>query len=101
MGASTTHPVNTTVNAGLPNITGNFDSRGNNATYYGVVGGSKEAFLTKKASGNKNGSYNVDSAKVVADDVTFFDASRSNSIYGSSTTVQPATYYINIWKRIE
>ena len=30
-----------------------------------------------------------------------FDASRSNSIYGNSATVQPATYYINIWKRIE
>lgn len=30
-----------------------------------------------------------------------FDASDSNPIYGASDTVQPATYYINIWKRIE
>ena len=99
-GASDTHPAGTKLEAGLPNITGNFDSRGNNATYYGVVGGSRGAFSTNKASGNKNGSYNVNSAKIVADDVTSFDASRSSSVYGNSDTVQPPAYCINIWRRV-
>lgn len=99
-GASDTHPAGTKLEAGLPNITGDFDSRGNNATYYGVVGGSRGAFSTNKASGNKNGSYNVNSAKIVADDVTSFDASRSSSVYGNSDTVQPPAYCINIWRRV-
>ena len=34
-------------------------------------------------------------------DMVSFDASRSSSVYGDNITVQPATYYINIWKRIE
>lgn len=99
-GASSLHPAGTKLEAGLPNITGDFDSRGNSATYYGVVGGSRGAFLTKKASGNKNGSYDVNSAKIVADDVTSFDASRSSSVYGNSDTVQPPAYCINIWRRV-
>lgn len=94
MGADNNHAVGTTAEAGLPNITGDFDSRGNNTTYYGVVGRSRGAFSTNKASGNKNGSYDVNSAKIVADDVTSFDASRSNPIYGASDTVQPPAYYV-------
>lgn len=99
-GASSLHPAGTKLEAGLPNITGDFDSRGNNATYYGVVGGSRGAFLTNKASGNKNGSYDVNSAKIVADDVTSFDASRSSSVYGASDTVQPPAYCTHIWRRV-
>ena len=98
--ASSLHPAGTKLEAGLPNITGDFDSRGNNATYYGVVGGSRGAFLTNKASGNKNGSYDVNSAKIVADDVTSFDASRSSSVYGNSDTGQPPAYCMYIWRRV-
>lgn len=29
-----------------------------------------------------------------------FDASRSNSIYGNSNTVQPSALLVNIWKRV-
>lgn len=99
-GASSIHPAGTKLKAGLPNITGDFDSRGNNEAYYGVVGGSRGAFLTKKASGNKNGSYDVNSAKIVADDITSFDASRSSSVYGNSDTVQPPAYCMYIWHRV-
>ena len=28
------------------------------------------------------------------------DASKSNAIYGRSYTVQPAAYYVHIWKRV-
>lgn len=100
-GASDTHPAGTKLEAGLPNIMGNFDSRGNSTVYYGAVGGSRGAFSTNKASGNKNGSYDVNSAKTVADDVTFFDASRSSSVYGKSDTVQPPAYCAYIWRRVE
>lgn len=99
-GASSTHPAGTQLEAGLPNITGDFDSRGNNAAYYGVVGGSRGAFSTNKASGNKNGSYDVNSVKITADDVTSFDASRSSSVYGNSDTVQPPAYCMYIWRRV-
>lgn len=99
-GASSLHPAGTKLEAGLPNITGSFDSRGNNASYYGAVGGSRRAFSTSKASGNKNGSYDVNSAKIVADDVTSFDASRSSSVYGNSDTVQPPAYCMYIWRRV-
>lgn len=101
MGASDTHPAGTTVEAGLPNITGSFDSRGNSIMYYGVVGGSRGAFSTNKASGNKNGSYDVNSAKIVADDITSFDASRSSSVYGNSDTVQPPAYFTYTWLRTD
>ena len=29
-----------------------------------------------------------------------FDASKSNAIYGRSSTVQPAAYYVHIWHRV-
>lgn len=99
-GASSLHPAGTKLEAGLPNITGDFDSRGNNAAYYGVVGGSRGAFSTNKASGDKNGSYDVNSAKITSDDVTSFDASRSSSVYGNSDTVQPPAYCMYIWRRV-
>lgn len=28
------------------------------------------------------------------------DASKSNAIYGRSVTVQPAAYYVHIWRRV-
>ena len=28
------------------------------------------------------------------------DASKSNAIYGRSATVQPASYYVHIWRRV-
>lgn len=31
---------------------------------------------------------------------SLFDASRSSSIYGSSSTVQPPAYVVHIWKRV-
>ena len=105
MGASTTHPAGTTVDAGLPNITGNFNSRPH-MTGSQNVGGSityadgKLFVHLPQASDNKDNSM-TEASGFYKDDVTFFDASRSNPIYGNSTTVQPATYYINIWKRIE
>ena len=77
----------TTVQAGLPNITG---TAGN----LGQVGGkvTTGAFYDAGLSGD------VDYASVVGYKVGF-DASRSNPIYGKSDTVQPPAYLVNIWKR--
>ena len=91
-GASDTHTTGTILNAGLPNITGtyNVDELTNDhaplvtgAFNYTWVGGSEPQ------AGNGRGSYGID-----------FDASRSNPIYGNSTTVQPPALCVNIWKRI-
>ena len=85
MGASSTHKAGTTVDAGLPNITGTFRSRSGSPT---------GAFYQDSASSDlASGSYK-DTATL------HFDASRSNSIYGNSTTVQPAAYYVYIWRRV-
>lgn len=85
---------NTTINAGLPNITGN-------------MGG---AAYTHDSS---SGAYSWTGCFVNKGDVhrighdgaygqfrnTQFDASKSNSIYGASTTVQPPAYRVNVWRR--
>lgn len=100
MGASTAHPVNTTVEAGLPNITGNFVARSNvDGSLNGAVTNASGALTMANGSWNDNPIQIMDS-KVLTTLVTF-DASRSNPIYGASTTVQPPAYYLYIWKRIE
>lgn len=105
MGASTTHPVNTTVGAGLPNITGEYTKRKviNAANeVYNDTQAPKEAFDIATSTNLSNSIQLVTtSVSNVKGELVTFDASRSNPIYGSSITVQPATYYINIWKRIE
>ena len=101
MGAGSTHPAGSTVEAGLPNITGSFTTKSTD------VGGSpfsgdanvlsakgSLAFSEKSTSyggytGHSGSQYNIQ-----------FDASRSNPIYGRSATVQPAAYYVHIWRRV-
>ena len=90
------------VQAGLPNITGQFDTRPSTSssyTYGAVVHGYDAFNLTAKAgTGSMNG-FSISSSTNNPDTVTL-DASRSSSIYGNSTTVQPQTikvlYYIVI-----
>ena len=101
MGAGTGYTAGSTVEAGLPNITGSFTTKSID------VGGSpfsgdanvlsakgSLAFSEKSTSyggytGHSGSQYNIQ-----------FDASRSNPIYGRSYTVQPAAYYVHIWKRV-
>lgn len=79
--------ANTTIEAGLPNITGSFSPGQRNGAieatgaFYGVQSNKAEY------SSDANGCYYN------------FDASRSNSIYGNSTTVQPPSYRVNVWRR--
>ena len=101
MGASRNHAAGTTVKAGLPNITGSLNETSNN--------GKSSPFR-----GNKNAISSIGALAVTEVSSPFcgfagyegsaydisFDASLSNSIYGSSNTVQPAAYYVHIWKRV-
>ena len=90
MGAGSGHAAGTTVEAGLPNITGSFVAdvkKGEHKVSGAFTAGSEIA---------TTGEYNNFS------DVYKFslDASKSNAIYGRSATVQPAAYYVHIWRRV-
>ena len=78
-----TYSVGTAVEAGLPNITGNF-------TLSASTGGMEVSAIYSGAfnPGTKHPSSWVTSSSYPSNEVSF-DASRSNSIYGNSTTVQP------------
>ena len=88
MGASSTHAAGTTAEAGLPNITGAFcglaDSTANGA--FGHNGGGYHRAGTEYSS--------ISPCQIT------FNASRSNGIYGRSSTVQPAAYYVHFWHRV-
>ncbi len=95
MGASSTHAAGSTVRAGLPNITGRAgpdDQAGyysiNNPNAYGAFYGGGNSYSYASSGDSRYGK-----------DLCF-DASRSNSIYGASNTVQPAAYYVHIWHRV-
>lgn len=82
--------ANTTIAAGLPNITANLNA----ITHVGGVTADGAFSVTNTGGNGMGGSggrgHNADIA---------LDASRSNSIYGKSSTVQPPAYVVNVWRR--
>lgn len=99
MGASSSHAAGTTVEAGLPNITGSLiETEADCSPFRGSKASLKSSGALKFVEFNTSwGGYRGDSGSTY--DV-YFDASRSNSTYGRSYTVQPAAYYVHIWKRV-
>ena len=93
MGASSTHAAGTTVKAGLPNLNGSFS--GIASGQYPNLSNSGALSISRNSSmaGYEGGSYGAITA-------VSFDASKSNAIYGRSSTVQPAAYYVHIWHRV-
>ena len=97
-GTNDKNKVGTTIEAGLPNITGNiptsaFAWKG----WYGMSSGSLSVHgntVTDRAE-NK-----VPQSNEWGDLILTIDASHSNPIYGSSDTVQPPAELVFIWKRI-
>lgn len=101
MGAGTGYPAGSTVEAGLPNITGSFTTKSTGvggSPFSGdanVLSANGSLAFSEKGTdyggytGHSGSQYNIQ-----------FDASRSNPIYGRSYTVQPAAYYVHIWKRV-
>lgn len=101
MGASRSHAAGTTAEAGLPNIAGSLSETSNDGK-------------TTPFRGNKNAISSIGALAVTEANSPFcgfagyegsaydisFNASRSNPIYGRSSTVQPAAYYVHIWRRV-
>ena len=91
MGASSTHAAGTMVKAGLPNITGTLSNI--MGSFYDSPSGSgafSGKYIGRSLENGSSGNYGNIS----------FDASKSNAIYGRSSTVQPAAYYVHIWHRV-
>lgn len=89
-GASDTHPAGTKLEAGLPNITGGMNG------LYNEMRGEFEALYYSEISNTTK----VSSAQWEEGRALRFDASRSNSIYGASNTVQPPAYCLYLWRRV-
>lgn len=103
MGASDTHPAGTTVEAGLPNITGKFVAAlrdgFTNDSHTRITGAFYENGTTTGEDGYNSISTNVG---IPSGGAPFgFDASRSNSIFGASDTVQPPAYFTCTWLRTD
>ena len=89
-GADNNHQPNTTIEAGLPNLSGWVQGAGDRGessqTCDGVLFTRREHGISVSNDGKPDWTYN-------------FDASNYNSIYGNSTTVQPPAYVVVIWRR--
>lgn len=85
-GTDSGHSAGTTIEAGLPNITGDTGYKSDNTASGAFYQTSGSKYVLTNAGGGSN-------------KYTGFDASRSSSIYGNSTTVQPPAYVVNIWQR--
>lgn len=104
-GADSNHSAGTTIEAGLPNITGQDQmdwygvhsgvvNNNNSATHSGCF--NAERISVGGALGGNSSGTSATTERGIA-----FDASKSNSIYGNSTTVQPPAYVVNIWQRVQ
>ncbi len=80
--------ADTTIEAGLPNITGYIQYYCAIYNYGGAFKRNTSASLKRSGAGGSDTYTRLD-----------FNAGNSNSIYGKSTTVQPPAYRVNVWKR--
>lgn len=87
-GVTTGQTAGSTVEAGLPNITGQVDM--GRAGYTVAPSGAFTSFGNNDRAQRESG--NIPSGFK-------FDASRSSAIYGNSDTVQPPAYLVHFWKR--
>ena len=94
MGASSTHAAGSTAKAGLPNLKGSFSGVASTA-YPNLSNSGALSINTNNGglAGYEGGSYGSNCT-------VSFDTSKSNAIYGRSSTVQPAAYYVHIWHRV-
>ena len=97
MGATDAQISGTTVEAGLPNITGKLPSvkcMGNN-DFFPISG----AFSWTNTKSTSSFYYDGEDSQIHFYQAAF-DASRSNAVYGASSTVQPPAYIVHIWERM-
>lgn len=86
--------LGTYLEAGLPNITGAIGARAHSSGFPSVYSGVGAFYKTEQSTLNDHGL--ASSGFNQLEHNTFFSASMSNSIYGSSTTVQPKSVNLNI-----
>ena len=86
--------------AGLPNITGSFVSRSveNGSLLFG--GSETQAIQVEKQSATSVGVVNITGGTQLAGDRIVFDASKSNTTYGNSPTVQPQSTNVFIYYKV-
>ena len=82
------------LNAGLPNITGSvyvYDWQ----SEYAATNGSGALYNAFNSSAGRHTSYGSGTSNSAPQVQLLFNAQRSNSIYGASSTVQPPAYTVN------
>ena len=91
-GADDNHAAGSTVEAGLPNITGNFvlEEYNPNNTINGAFSVWTPETISRTSAEGTNSTWGR----------MYFNASRSNPIYGNSSTVQPPAYIVRFYRRI-
>ncbi|CAJ0592408.1 unnamed protein product [Cylicocyclus nassatus] len=89
--SSSSHNPNTTIEAGLPNITGYL------STGFVQAQSAEGAFSIRLPKLNRNMPSGSDTYQ--SGWGWDFNAANSSSIYGSSSTVQPPAYVVNVWRR--
>lgn len=97
-GSSDSHAPGSKIEAGLPNITGNNEAcyaNGDAKFYSGAFIANQKVSTSGKLGYIYGNRHTVSSS----DYHSIFDASKSNPIYGKSTTVQPAAYVVAYWQR--
>lgn len=92
MGVSSSHGAGSTVSAGLPNITGVLKDLFVSAQFNQSTGAFKRSSVGRFSE-------RTNSSDWLGWAAAQFYASDSNSIYGNSSTVQPAAYYVYMWRR--
>ena len=93
-GADGNHAAGSTIEAGLPNITGSFQVSG-------AIRPVPPWNVTGACIGTTNGGTASGLSEYGSGDLDFyFNASNSNKIYGSSNTVQPPAYVVHFYRRI-
>ena len=89
--------LNSTMQAGLPNITGNFQPGGLSGLTYSAGILDVDGCFSKSKLERTNYLYCPSSSVTTAYKRAEFDASISNSIYGNSATVQPPAICVNVF----
>ena len=92
MGVSSSHGAGSTVSAGLPNITGVLKDLFVSGHFNQSTGVFKRSYCSSFDQ-------RTDRSDWLGWAEAQFYASDSNSIYGNASTVQPAAYYVYMWRR--
>ena len=97
-GTNDKNKVGTTIDAGLPNITGTVPTT--NMGWKGWQGMKSGALSVEILVNPDRQEYHMQGTNEWGDILLTIDASQSNPIYGTSDTVQPPAELVFIWKRI-